>query len=423
MDKMDIKIERRPWYVRYRIHMAVAFCTLVAAVAAVVLSYSPKRQKVDSGTVVISTVSLDKFMEYIDVEGVVHPKLTLKVNARESGSVSRIVAGEGSMIKQGDTILVLENAELLRTVEDDRDEWEKYQISYREKDIEITQHTLNLQQQALKTDYELEKLRRNYALDEEEYHMGIKSKAQLDLSRDELRYRMENARLQRQSLSHDSTMSEIRRELLRNDMERQRKKYLRSLQRLSDLAVCAPIGGQLSYISVVPGQQIRSGESIAEIKVLDSFKIHSSINEYYIDRVSLGLPANVVYEGRRYPLKVSKVVPEVKERNFGVELAFTGQMPENVRIGKSFRIQIELGQSEDAVVIPRGDFFQTTGGRWIYKLNSDGTRAVRVPITIGRQNAAQYEIIDGLSPGDRVITSGYSSFGDVPQLSLVSTGK
>lgn len=415
---MDIKLEKKPWYIRYRYYLAGGIVFLAFLVYVIILSAGPRKLRIDPESLQMAEVKNDKFMEYVDVEGLVQPILTIKVNAREAGSVSRIVGEEGNMMKQGDTILVLENLDLLRTIEDQRDEWEKQLITYREKEIEMEQQSLTLQQQALQTDYELEKLRKSFELEKEEYRMGIKSKAQLQVSEDEYRYKEKTARLQRQSLRHDSAVSVIRRDLLLNDRERERKKYERSCRRLDDLVVCAPVGGQLSFVSVTPGQQVQSGASIAEIKVLDQFKVHTSLSEYYIDRITTGLPATILYQGRRYPLKITKVVPEVKDRMFDVDLVFTADMPDNVRVGKSFRVQIELGQPEDALVIPRGNFYQATGGQWIYKLNKDKTRAVRVPITIGRQNPQQYEVTDGLQPGDWVITTGYDNFGDAEELVL-----
>lgn len=415
---MDIKLEKKPWYIRYRYYLAGGVVFLAFLIYVIILSAGPRKLRIDAESLQMAEVKNDKFMEYVDVEGLVQPILTIKVNAREAGSVSRIVGEEGNMMKQGDTILVLENLDLLRTIEDQRDEWEKQLIAYREKEIEMEQQSLTLQQQALQTDYELEKLRKSFELEKEEYRMGIKSKAQLQVSEDEYRYKEKTARLQRQSLRHDSAVSIIRRDLLLNDRERERKKYERSCQRLNDLVVCAPISGQLSFVSVTPGQQVQSGASIAEIKVLDQFKVHTSLSEYYIDRITTGLPATILYQGKRYPLKITKVVPEVKDRMFDVDLVFTADMPDNVRVGKSFRVQIELGQPEDALVIPRGNFYQATGGQWIYKLNKDKTRAVRVPITIGRQNPQQYEVTDGLQLGDWVITTGYDNFGDAEELVL-----
>lgn len=415
---MDIKLEKKPWYIRYRYYLAGGVIFAAFLIYVIILSAGPRKLRIDPESLQMAEVKNDKFMEYVDVEGLVQPILTIKVNAREAGSVSRIVGEEGNMMKKGDTILVLENLDLLRTIEDQRDEWEKQLITYREKEIEMEQQSLTLQQQALQTDYELEKLRKSFELEKEEFRMGIKSKAQLQVSEDEYRYKEKTARLQRQSLRHDSAVSIIRRDLLLNDRDREQKKYERARQRLNDLVVRAPLSGQLSFVGVTPGQQVQSGESIGEIKVLDQFKVHTSLSEYYIDRITTGLPATILYQGKRYPLKITKVVPEVKDRMFDVDLVFTADMPDNVRVGKSFRVQIELGQPEDALVIPRGNFYQATGGQWIYKLNKDKTRAVRVPLTIGRQNPQQYEVTDGLQPGDWVITTGYDNFGDAEELVL-----
>lgn len=415
---MDIKLEKKPWYVRYRYRIAAGIALTAGLVYVAVLASGPRKLRIDTESVQLAEVKDDEFLEYVDVEGVVHPILTLMVNTREAGNVDRIVAEEGSLLRRGDTILTLVNPDLIRDIEDQRDEWEKQRISYEEKALEMEQKTLTLKQQALEASYELNKISKSYTLEEEEYKMGIRSKAQLEVSADEYRYKTESTRLKLQSLQSDSAMTVIRKELLRNDRERERKKWERSLQRRDNLVVCAPADGQLSFVKVTPGQQVSSGENIAEVKVMDQFKIRTALSEYYIDRVTTGLPASVTYQGKRYPLRVTKVVPEVKERTFDVDLVFTGEMPDNVRLGKSYRVQIELGQPEKAIVIPRGNFYQQTGGNWIFKLNADRTKAVKVPITISRQNPRQYEITEGLQPGDWVITTGYDNFGDAEELIL-----
>lgn len=413
---MDIKLEKKPWHVRYRFHLIGASVLMGGLVYVVVLANGPHKLRIEPDTIQIAEVKYDDFMEYVDVEGVVQPIMTLMVNAREAGNVERIVAEEGSLMKQGDTILTLTNPNLMREIEDQRDDWEKQRISYREKEIEMEQKTLTLKQQSLEAEYELAKIRKSFALEKEEYAMGVRSKAQLSVSEDEFRYKTESTRLKMQSLRSDSAMTAIRKELLHNDRERERKKLERSLARMEDLVVRAPLDGQLSFVKVSLGQQVAVGENIAEIKVMSQFKVHASLSEYYVDRVTTGLPATISYQGKRYALKVTKVVPEVKDRTFDVDLVFTGEMPENVRLGKSFRVQIELGQPEKAVVVSRGNFYQQTGGQWVYKLNADKTRAVRVPLVIGRQNPQQYEITEGLKPGDWVITSGYDTFGEAEEL-------
>ena len=413
---MDIKLEKKPWYIRYRYYLAGAFLVCCGLIYVIVLASGPRRLRINAEHIQIEEVKQADFMEYVDVEGIVHPILTIIVNTREAGNVDQIIGEEGNLLKKGDTILTLTNPNLMREIEDQQDEWEKQRISYQEKALEMEQKSLTLKQQTLEAEYELNKIRKSFSLEKEEYAMGIRSKAQLEVSEDEYRYKTESTRLKLKSLQSDSSMTVIRKELLQNDRDREEKKLIRSRQRIGDLVVRSPIDGQLSFVKVTPGQQVAAGENIAEVKVMDQFKIHTSLSEYYIDRVTTGLPAAITYQGKRYPLKISKVIPEVKDRLFEVDLVFTGEMPENVRLGKSFRVQIELGQPEQALVVPRGNFYQQTGGQWIYKVNADKTRAVKVPVTIGRQNPRQYEITEGLQPGDLVIVSGYDTFGEAEEL-------
>lgn len=415
---MDIKLKKKPWYIRYKYYLIGGILFAFFLIYIIKLSLEPSRLRIEMDNIRITEVRKANFMEYVDVEGLIQPILTIKINTRETGSVERIVGEEGSLLQKGDTILVLANPDLLRAIEDQRDEWEKQMITYQEQEIEMEQKSLNLKQQALTNNYELERLKKSIALDREEFRMGVKSKAQLQVAEDEYRYKQKNASLQRESLQHDSAVTMIRRELIRNDRKRERKKYERTCERLNNLVVTAPIKGQLSFIKVTPGQQVSSGESIAEIKVLDQYKIHTSLSEYYIDRITTGLLAAINNQGKKYPLKITKVVPEVKDRMFDIDLVFTGDMPDNVRVGKSFHVQIELGQPEQALVISRGNFYQSTGGHWIYKVNASKTKAIRVPLGIGRQNPQQYEITEGLKPGDWVITTGYDTFGDAEELIL-----
>lgn len=415
---MDIKIEKKPWYIRHRYYLLGGTAFVIFLIYVISLSFGPRKLRIETDNIQIAEVKNDKFMEYVDVEGLVQPILTIKINTREAGSVERIIGEEGTMMEKGDSILVLSNPDLLRSIEDQRDEWEKQRITYKEKVIEMEQKSLTLKQQTLQTQYEMNRLTKSFALDKEEYKMGIKSKAQLEVSEDEYNYKLQNSALQIESLRHDSAVTLIRKDLLKNDLEREQKKFTRSLERMNNLVVTAPIAGQLSFVKVTPGQQVASGESIAEIKVLDQYKIHTSLSEYYIDRITTGLPATINYQGKRYPLKITKVVPEVKDRMFDVDLIFTGEMPDNVRVGKSFRVQIELGQPEQAIVIPRGNFYQVTGGQWVYKVNASKTKAIKVPLTIGRQNPQQYEITEGLQPGELVVVTGYDTFGDAEELIL-----
>lgn len=415
---MDIPLKKRPWFVRYRYWLLAALAFLALLGYTAFLALGPRKFRVNRENVQMAEVQRTDFLEYVDVEGIVHPIMTVQVNSLESGHVDRIVGEEGDMVQAGDTLLVLKNPDVERSIADKLGELEKQRIEHRRQLLEIDRSRLTLQQQSLQTEYELRRLEKSYALNREEYEMGIKSKAELEVAADEYEYKTRTTRLQRQNLRHDSVMGTIQRELLQRDLAREEEAFRREARRMEDLIVRAPAAGQLSLADIVPGQQIGAGTRVGDVKITDRFKIHAALSEYYVDRVTAGLPATLQYQGRNYPLKVAKVWPEVKERSFEVDLVFTDSVPDNVRLGKSYRLQIELGQPEKALVLPRGNFYAVTGGRWIFKLNADGTRAYRTDISIGRQNPRQYELLEGLQPGDRVLVTGYQSFGDVEEIVL-----
>jgi len=415
---MDRILEPKAWYIRHKYYILSGIALMGLIGYAVSLSFGPSKLRVDRDDVSIREAKTAAFLEYVDVEGLVQPIRTLRINTRESGNVLRILAEDGQTIHKGDTILVLSNPDLEQTLEDQRDDLSRQQTAYLQQQMEQEKLRLSLQKQALQTRYERQRLDKNIALDRDEHSMGIKSKAQLEVAEDEYSYQQKRTELDILSLQNDSLSAVVRTQLMEREMEQVQKKYRRGLQRLNDLVVVAPCDGQLSYISATLGQRVNAGEQIAEIKVLTDYKVHASLNEYYIDRISSGLPATIKYQNEPFPLHITKVVPEVRNRAFDIDLVFEQERPSNIRVGKSYRVQIELGKAEEALVIPRGDFYQYTSGQWIYKLDSSGSKAVRTPITIGRQNPSQYEIIDGLAPGDRVITTGYESFGDTEEVIL-----
>lgn len=413
---MDKRLPEKSFLRRYRYPLlaGVAFTLFLLYV---ILSVSGgRKQRIDEEKITIAEVTEAHFLDYVDAEGIVQPILTIRLNTLEGGIVKEIVAEEGAMLQRDDLILTLQNPDLERVIEEQQEEWEKQRILYQEKKVEMEQKSILLQQQALQARYELRRLEKDLYLGEEEYQMGVKSKAQLDMQREEFDYRTQSIALQLEGLKQDSTATLLRRELMDRELERAGKSAAHARSRMDNLVVRATAEGQLSFLNVTPGQRVGPSENIGEIKVLDNFKINTQLSEYYIDRLTVGLPASVTYQGSKFPLRVSKVVPEVKDRQFRVDLVFTNDQPDNLRIGKSYRVQIELGQPETAMVMPRGDFFQHSGGQWIYKLNSEGNKAVRTPISIGRQNPVQYEIISGLEPGDRVVVNGYASFGEVDEL-------
>lgn len=413
---MDIQLKKKSWYIRYRYHIMMGTAFLVLVVYVCLLAFSPRQLKIDTENYEIAEAKEMPFMEYVDVEGLVQPIQTVQLNAQESGFVERLVAEEGAMLHAGDTILILSNPELLRTIDDEQAEWENQQRNYREQEIEMEQKSITLRQQALDAAHQMSALDKSLRQSREEYRMGIKSRAELDVVEEDYDYQHRKTQLQMQSLRHDSVATHLKREMVRANREASSRKLSRSAGRTHHLVVRAAVAGQLSFLNVTLGQQVSAGSSIGEIKVLTEYKVRTSLSEYYIDRITTGLPANIQYQDKKYPLRISKVVPEVKDRSFACDLVFTADKPSNIRLGKSYRVQIELGQPETTLTIPHGNFSQVTSGHWLYRLSPDGKTARKVDIEIGRQNPQQYEIVSGLKPGDKVLVTGYDKFGDVEEL-------
>ncbi|MDR0724928.1 MAG: HlyD family efflux transporter periplasmic adaptor subunit, partial [Prevotellaceae bacterium] len=399
---MDIQLKKKHPVVKYKYYILAGLAIVALVIYLMVSMGGPSKLRYDAENLQIVEVKRDKFMEYIDLEGIAQPKMTIKINSLESGTVDSIVAEEGSMLEQGDVILILKNVELQRTIEDERDELDKKKVNYEEKVLQMERQSSELKRNILKTVYDLERVNKQYELDKEEYQMGVKSKAELDIASDEFNFQQTNTRMLLSELKNDSLRNAIQISLMENDMAREEKHYIRSRERLDHLTVRAPIDGQLSFISAIYGEKIGAGTSIGEQKVINDLKINTKVSEYYIDRVSTGLPATVTYLNKKYRLKITKLNPEIKDRMFEIDLIFIDERPDNLRIGKTYRVQIELGQPEDALIIDKGSFYQDTGGQWIFKLDKSGNKAIKTNITVGRQNPGQYEVLDGLSEGDKV---------------------
>ena len=415
---MDIIIKKKHPAIRYKYYIIGSALFLVFFVYVLTASSGPRRLRYDVEKLTIVEVQQGKFLDFLDVEGIVQPILTVKLNAAESGSVARILAEDGDMLAEGDTILVLQNPDLARTIENEKDDLEKQRISFLEREIQMLQRASGLKRQTIDTEYRLRRISKEYELRKAEFKMGAISKEQLELAEEEFNFNSVNTAMLLEELRHDSLMNVIQISLMENDIRREERRFERSLERLDNLTVRASIAGQLSYVSVIPGERVSSGSNVGELKVVDRFKINTRISEFYIDRIAPGLPATIIWQNRTYPLRITKVNPEIKDRQFAVDLVFIDEQPENMRVGKNYRIQIELEQPEDALVMAKGSFFQATGGQWVFRLNEAGDRATKVNISVGRQNPQQYEILSGLQPGDRIIVSGYDNFGDAEEIVL-----
>ena len=378
-------------------------------VYALVLQLGPRTLKVEIDDAQIAMAEEGEFLEYIDVNGVVCPATSMRVNAKEGGTVEQICCHNGDVLKRGDTILVLSNSKVLEEIAAERQSYELQQMQHRQQLIEMQQKSITLRSQALQTDFELKKMEQDYELAKEEAQMGVKSQAQLKVAKDEYEYNRRRTLLNIESLHQDSVLNVINRQLIQQQMAMEAQKLGNSNRRREALVILAPTDGQISNLNTVIGGQVSAGEQVGEIGVLTDYKVTARLNEYYIDRIQSGLPATAMLKGRKLSFEVSRITPQVQEHSFAVELR--GECA-NLRLGQSLHLQIELGAPEQQLIIPRGNFYAQTSGQWIMKVDETGHSARRVPIKLGRQNAEHYEVVEGLHAGDHVLVSGYESFGD-----------
>ncbi|MBP5340637.1 MAG: efflux RND transporter periplasmic adaptor subunit [Prevotella sp.] len=417
---MDIKIPKRPWYVRYRMYLLGGAVLVALLVYALVLQLGPRKLRVEIADGQIATVTEGEFLEYIDVNGVVSPATSMRVNATEGGTVERICCHNGDVLRRGDTILVLSNPKVLEEMAAERQSYNLQQMQHRQQLIEMQQKSISLRSQALQANFELKKITQDYELAEEEARMGVKSQAQLKVARDEYEYNRSRTLLNIESLHQDSLLNVIGRQLIQQQMTMEAQKLENSNHRRDALIILAPTDGQIGNLNAVIGGQVSAGEQVGEIGVLTDFKVTARLNEYYIDRVQTGLPATAVLKGDKYSFEVSRTTPQVQEHSFAVELKPLEVDKASLRLGQTLRLQIELGKPEQRLIIPRGSFYGQTSGQWIMQVDETGRRARRVPIKLGRQNTNHYEVISGLRAGDRVLISGYDAFGNAEVLEMTS---
>lgn len=410
---MDIKLPKKPWYVNYRKYIIGGAVLVALTVYALMLQLGPRTLKVQIAHEQIATAVEGEFVEYIDVNGVVSPATSMRVNVMETGTVERICCRNGDVLQRGDTILVLSNPKVLEEMAAERQNYELRQMQHRQQLIEMQQKSITVRSQALQANFDLKKMAQDYELAEEEARMGVRSKAQLQMARDEYEYNRQRTLLNIESLHQDSVLNVIGRQLIQQQMQMEAQKLENSNRRRDALVVLAPIDGQIGNLNATIGAQISAGAQVSEIGLLTDYKVTARLNEYYIDRIQTGLPATAFLKGRELSFEVSRITPQVQDHSFEIELR--GNCA-NLLLGQSLRLQIELGRPEHRLIIPRGNFYAQTGGQWLMKVDETGRRASRVPIKLGRQNTEHYEVMEGLQAGDRVLISGYEYFGDAEVL-------
>lgn len=368
--------------------------------------------RVNSKSVTFATVQDDVFNDYIRITGQVMPMTTIQISPLEGGIVESIVAEEGAMVKKGDVILVLNNESLdLQILNSEAELAEKENI-LRNTMISMEQQKLSLQQEILQLEVEVRRLERGYESAKELYEESLIAKEEWLIAQENYLLAQDKLRLIRNRSYQDSLYRSVQIEQMEESLKNMRVNMTMIRKRKENLTVKAPIDGELGLLDVVLGQSISAGTKVGQINNLESYKIQAQVDEHYIDRVSAGLSAQFERHDELFNTIIRKVYPEVREGKFKADFKFDGEQPANIRIGQTYYLNLQLGQPQQAMLIPRGSFYQRTGGRWIYVLSEDGSQAFKRNIRIGRQNPQYYEVLEGVEPGEQVIISGYENFGE-----------
>ena len=385
---------------------------LLAFVVYLIARPNNKTLRVDAESLTVSSAVKGEFNDYIRISGRVQPMTTIQLSPQEGGIVEKILIEEGSPVKAGDAILVLTNDNLdMQILNAEADLAEKENIQ-RNTQISMEQQKLDVRQNVLEYSMQVERLRRAYEQQKALYADKL-------IAKEEYLKAEEDYRLAKQKydlVSERAVQDSLYRGAQIDRMEESLQSMLLNMQmirkRKSNLVVKAPIDGELGLLDVVLGQNIVSGTKIGQINSVGTYKVEAQIDEHYIDRVVSGLEATFERQGETYSTVIRKVYPEVRDGKFKADFKFEGEQPDNIRAGQTYYLNLQLGQPEEAVIIPRGTFYQKTGGKWIYVVNKEGNKAVKREIRIGRQNPQYYEVLEGLEPGEKVITSGYETYGD-----------
>lgn len=368
--------------------------------------------RVNGDTISVSEVTSGEFNDYIRISGQVQPMTTIQVSPREAGIVEEIVCEEGTQVKAGDVIIRLSNDDLDLEILNSEANLAEKENALRNTMIQMEQEKMQLSLNILELQTEVARKGRALESQKRLFDDGLIGKEEYLRSEEDYTLYCKKLEVTLARAEQDSMYRSVQIKQMQESLENMKINMQRIRKRKDNLAVKAPIDGELGLLEVVLGQSVGSGMKIGQINNLDSYKIEAQIDEHYIDRVSAGLTATFERQNETYDALIRKVYPEVRGGKFQADFKFSGVQPSNIRTGQTYYLNLQLGQPESAILIPRGTFYQKTGGKWIYVVSTEGGKAVRREIRIGRQNPQFYEVLEGLSPGEKVITSGYDNFGD-----------
>lgn len=418
---MDIKREKKTGWkaIFQKKYLPYLFgAVFLIFVAILLLRSNASVLRVSADVATISEVEKGEFNDYVRLTSTAQPITTVQLSPLETGVVERIVAEEGTKVRRGDVIVEMSNNSLsMQILQSEADLAEKQNI-LRNTLISMEQERLTLKQDKLQLDIDVDRKYRAYMRNERLYKNNLLAKEDWMQSKEDYELALNQRTLNEEKQYQDS--------LFRSNQVGQIEESLRSMslnmqlirQRVDNLKIKAPIDGEVGMLNVVLGQSVGEGTAIGQVNDLSAYKVTAQIDEHYIDRVTIGLTASFERQDNLYEMVLRKVYPEVREGQFRADFVFSGEVPENIRSGQTYYLNLQLGQPTEAVMIPRGSFYQLTGGSWIYVVNAEGTKAFRRKIRIGRQNPQYYEVLEGLDPGEKVITSSYDNFGEHDVLML-----
>lgn len=415
---MDIPLEKKKGLKLKHIGFIALGLLLLFTGWKLLFGTSVSTYRTEKDKLTIAEVSPGKFDDYITITGLVAPIATIYMDAYEGGRVTEKLIEEGAMVTKGDIILKLENRSLYEQILASESN-----LALKQNDLRSTKLTFDSRQvegrkSLANAEYDLQRMKRNFEQNESLYQEELISKEEYLVARENFELAQKQYEIIKLQTEQDKQLRETSLAGLDADLERMQQTLGMVYERIDHLNVRAPADGQLGFLDAEIGQSIAQGERIGQINVLTDFKIQAAIDEHYIDRVQRDLTATLERNGREFPLRLRKVYPEVRNGRFNVDLVFTDEKPETIRAGQSYNIRLQLGESSEAILLPKGSFFQSTGGQWIYVLDEEGETALRRNIRIGKQNSRYYEVLEGLQGGEKVITSNYDHFGNAERIVL-----
>ena len=372
--------------------------------------------RVDSEKVIVSEIKYDKFLEFIPVQGTIMPIKTFYLDALQGGTVVETYLEEGSMVQKGDSILRLDNTDLHLDIMYREAQLIEQINNLRNTRLAMEQNSLQLRGDLLDIDRMIRNSQRDYKTSAKLKEKNLISDDEFEQKKNDYEYWKERKALTLETQKQDSILREIQIKQLEQSVSRMQSNMEIVKKKLENLVVRAPIAGHLTSLNAEVGESKSRGERLGQIDVLEGFKIRAEVDEYYIARISVGQKGEVKIAGEDYKLTATKVYPEVRNGRFNIDMEFEGDPPEGIRRGQTAQVKLALGDLSEAVLLPRGGFFNETGGNWIFVVDKSGDFAVRREIRLGRMNPQVYEVLDGLEPGEKVVTSSYANFKDFDRL-------